>query len=81
MLLGTVIREIHTAQMKELWYVGFYIIYLLEYFLYTFKVDSKKAYRKISFEQEAYEYDNDPSYLKTRKKFKWFDYLKKNFGY
>lgn len=58
---------IHTVQMKELGYIGFYIIYLLEW-LYRL-VTTKNAYRSISFEREAYANESNPNYLKTRKKY------------
>ena len=60
-------ERIHTAQMKELLYVGFYVLYLLEwvYRLCT----GKNAYRRISFEKEAYNHENDLLYLRQRKQF------------
>ena len=62
-------EAIHTAQMKELLYLGFYIIYLFEWlFKVLFKYPfSHKAYRDISFEKEAYRYEEDLGYLKRRK--------------
>lgn len=60
-------EAIHTAQMKELGYIGFYIIYLLEW-LYRL-VTTKNAYRSISFEREAYANQTNKNYLKTRRAF------------
>lgn len=64
-------EAIHTAQMKELLYIPFYIIYVIEYIyrLFTNSFDLNKAYRSISFEQEAYSNQKNMSYLSTRKKF------------
>ena len=45
-------KEIHTAQMKELGYVLFYVIYLIEWLIRLFLPGN--AYRNISFEREAY---------------------------
>ena len=64
-------EAIHSEQMKELFYIPYYIIYLLEWlykvlFKYPF---SHKAYRDISFEKEAYIYEEDLGYLKRRKHF------------
>lgn len=64
-------EAIHLEQMKELLYIFFYIIYLLEWlykvlFKYPF---SKKAYKNISFEKEAYTYEEDFGYLRRRKHF------------
>lgn len=50
-------EKIHTAQMKELLFIPFYIWYVLEW---VFKLiiyrNSLKAYYEISFEKEAYKY-------------------------
>lgn len=61
-------EKIHTAQMRELGYVGFYILYFLEW-LYRLCVDTKRAYRAISFEQEAYAHQHNYDYLNSRKHF------------
>ena len=61
-------ENIHTEQMKELWYVGFYLIYVLEW-LFNLVFHTKEAYMRISFEREAYAHENDLDYLKTRKRF------------
>lgn len=59
-------ERIHTAQMRELGYVPFYIIYFLEW-LYRLTRNGN-AYRNISFEREAYANDGNPDYLRTRRK-------------
>lgn len=59
-------ESIHTAQMKELLYVFFYIIYFFEWIVRLF-INGKNAYDNISFEKEAYFNQNDLDYLKTRK--------------
>ena len=66
-------ESIHTAQMKELWYVGFYLLYLLEW---LYRLPGGRAYYNISFEKEAYLHQGDPGYLGKRKKFAWKNYLK-----
>ena len=70
-------ERIHTAQMKELAYVGFYLLYLLEWlirvlFIYPF---SHKAYKLTSFEVEAYVNQEDTTYLKKRKHYAWTKYI------
>lgn len=62
-------EEIHTAQIKELAYVPFYLLYGLNFVLNMFTAD---PYRSIIFEREAYENDGNLEYLKTRKKFATF---------
>lgn len=59
---------IHTAQQKELLYIPFYIIYIIECLIRFCQYGSwKKAYMNISFEKEAYKNGNDLDYLKSRK--------------
>lgn len=63
-------EAIHTTQMKELLYVPFYLLYVLEWLWYLIRLrDTRAAYRAISFEREAYAHEGDADYLKTRKKF------------
>lgn len=64
---------IHTEQMKELWYVGFYLLYLLMWLknLLIYGPFGHTAYRNILFEKEAYDNQNNQSYLCIRKKFAW----------
>ena len=64
-------EEIHTAQIKELLYVFFYILYLLNWIVNLFR--SGNAYRNIAFEREAYKNENDVNYIKTRKQFNWIN--------
>lgn len=60
-------EAIHTAQMRELLWLPFYAIYLIEWIVRLF-LDGN-AYRNISFEREAYENESDPEYLAQRKPF------------
>ena len=60
-------EKIHTAQMKELGYIFFYIIYVLEWLVRLFLTGN--AYRNISFEREAYRYDTKKAYLGHRKRY------------
>lgn len=63
-------EAIHTAQMREMLYLFFYPAYILEWLFHLFLcMDSREAYRRISFEREAYAHQGDADYLKTRKKF------------
>lgn len=61
-------QKIRTAQMRELWYVGFYILYFLEW-VCRLVVYPSTAYRGISFEREAYEHQYDYDYLESRRPF------------
>ena len=68
--------SIHYEQEKELGYVGFYLLYILEYLYNRVKYkDGRTAYRNISFEKEAYGSQRDLDYISNRKKFSWLKYL------
>lgn len=64
-------EEIHTAQMREMGYVLFYIVYYLEWLLRLcqYGFGKYKAYYHISFEREAFEHEYDLGYLSRRKHF------------
>ena len=66
-------EAIHTKQMKDLLYVPFYILYLLEW---LYRLTQKgNAYKNISFEKEAYDNENDMDYLDKREHFSWIEYI------
>lgn len=73
---------IHTAQMKELLYIPFYLWYLLEWLIrFVMYRNAKKAYRNVSFEREAYDMQNNFHYIidKERKSYAFIKYIfKKN---
>lgn len=54
-------ERIHLRQQLELLVIPFYIIYFIEWIF--------KGYKNISFEKEAYTYEEDLGYLKRRKIF------------
>lgn len=63
-------EAIHTAQMHELLYVPFYLLYVLEWLWLLPRYPKRhEAYRRISFEREAYAHQAEPDYLKTRPMF------------
>ena len=65
-------EKIHTAQIKEMLYVFFYVWYVIEWII---RIPKGNAYRNISFEREAYANDKDPNYLNTRKVFAFLKYM------
>lgn len=70
-------EAIHTAQMKELWYIPFYLWYGLEYlFVRFFHKKQNDAYHDVSLEEEAYNNQYDLNYLQNRKKFAWWEFIK-----
>lgn len=74
-------EQIHTLQMKEMLYIFFYIWYVIEWICKLFVYNNfKEAYRNISFEREAYTYQENVSYIcdkDVRPKYNWINFLKK----
>lgn len=66
-------ESIHTEQMKEMLYVPFYLLYVIEWLIKLFCKGN--AYRNISFEREAYDNQYNLDYLKTRKHYSWIKRL------
>ena len=67
---------IHTAQIKELLYIFFYLWYAIEWIVRLIQYrDRLSAYYNISFEREAYSNQNNLGYLKCRKKYRNLKYL------
>ena len=72
-------ERIHTAQMRELLFIPFYIFYVLEWLIRIIQFrDAHKAYLNISFEREAYTHGHDLEYLKQRPHFASIHYLRKS---
>ena len=66
-------ERIHTAQMKELLYVGFYIWYFIEWLIEIFHYGSTD-YHTNTFEREAFAHDDNLTYLNNRSRFAWWKY-------
>ena len=65
-------EAIHTAQMRETGYVGFYLIYVAEWLYQWARLRSaKQAYYAVRFEREAYAHQNELDYLTHRRPFAW----------
>lgn len=66
-------EQIHTAQMKELLYIAFYVLYFSHFLFLLFKYrNPMQAYSSVCFEKEAYENQDDLGYLKRRRKYRYF---------
>ena len=66
-------EQIHTRQMLEMLVIGFYLWYIVEWLIRCPRKGN--AYRRISFEREAYAHEHDLQYLQHRKPFAWWRYL------
>jgi len=61
-------EKIHLRQQIEMLVLPFYIWYLTEYLVRLIKYRNRyQAYRNISFEREAYNYEKHAEYLTQRK--------------
>lgn len=67
-------EAIHTEQMKETLYIGFYILYLVFWIFRLLTPPWCTAYKDISFEQEAYLNQENLNYLETRQPYAWISY-------
>lgn len=67
-------ERIHSAQMREMLWMPFYVWYLVEWLCRLPRRGS--AYRNISFEREAYAHQRDPQYLQRRRHYAWLHYLR-----
>ena len=70
-------ERIHTEQQKEMLVIFFYLWYMIEWLILWMKFhgDSRKAYRQVGFEEEAYMGERNPYYIKNRKRYTWLKYL------
>ncbi|MBR4830018.1 MAG: hypothetical protein IKZ92_09510 [Muribaculaceae bacterium] len=66
-------ERIHSAQQREMLFVFFYLAYFIEWLI---RLPLRgNAYRRISFEQEAYSNQRNLNYLKQRRLYAWRHYL------
>ena len=70
-------ERIHIVQQRELLVIPFYILYVGYWLVNKFihKDNSRMAYYNIPFEIEAYQNDENFSYLLNRKWFSWRKYF------
>lgn len=71
-------ERIHDAQQRELLYVPFYLVYIIEWLIRLLQYrNSHDAYMNISFEREAYANGRNLGYLPARRPYAWRHYLGK----
>lgn len=69
-------ERIHLRQQAELLVLFFYVWYGLEFMVRLLQYRNKfMAYKNISFEREAYRYETDFSYLKSRRIFGFLRFM------
>ena len=68
-------EQIHIRQQAELLVVPFYVWYVAEWLYHYLRCGHGwRAYRKISFEREAYDNEHDFEYLKKRSFWRFLKY-------
>ncbi|GAB4340773.1 MAG: hypothetical protein OHK0038_20300 [Flammeovirgaceae bacterium] len=71
-------EKIHLRQQIELLVLPFYILYIAHFFFNYLNFNNfYDSYKNIFFEKEAYSNDSNLNYLKNRKLWAAFQYLKK----
>ena len=67
----------HAFQQIETLWILFFVLYGLEWLVKWFccGFDSHRAYRSISFEQEAYEHEDEIGYNNVRYHYVWVKYI------
>lgn len=69
-------ERIHLVQQRELWLLGFYVLYVLYWLRGKVSgMTSRAAYMNIPFEKEAYEMEEDPTYITCREPFSWKHFI------
>ena len=72
-------EKIHLKQQLELLILPFYLIYLVNYLVNLLRYKNHyQAYVNISFEREAYLFEQDLNYLNKRKNLNWLKFLRSN---
>ena len=72
-------EKIHLKQMQEMLWLPFYLWYGIEYcIIRLLRLFDKQnvVYHDVSFEEEAYNNENNYNYPKTRKHYSWLKYCK-----
>ncbi len=68
-------EAIHLEQQKELGFILFYLMYLVEWLDLLIFLGKDYAYDNISFEREAYLNEHNEDYIKTRKHYSFMNYM------
>ena len=69
-------EKIHTAQQRELLFIPFYLVYLIEWCIRRFQYKSwKEAYYNISFEREARYAAEHPEYKRKTFSYGWLKWI------
>ena len=65
-------ETIHFQQFLETLFIGFLLLYVYDYIMNYIRFrNGTLAYFNIRAEKEAYQHDETPDYLETRKRWRW----------
>ena len=68
--------QIHLLQQLETAWIFFFVFYALEYiFKLVLTMSHYRAYKSVSFEQEANNHQGHINYISDRKHFEWIQYI------
>lgn len=71
-------EAIHTAQMRELLFIFFYLWYVIEWLIRLIQYRNfYRAYQEICFEREAYAKESDLEYFVNRPRYAFLSHLSK----
>jgi len=69
-------ERIHLMQQRELWLIGFYLLYVMFWLIGLVRYRSfQKAYYEIPFEREAHTNQDDWVYTLNRRRHDWTKYI------
>ena len=69
-------ENIHLHQQREMLWLPFFLFYIIEYFIKLIIYKKPKlAYFNLSFEREAYQNEQNLTYLRNRKFWNFLNYL------
>lgn len=70
-------EKIHTAQMREMLFLFFYLAYVAEWIVRLIQYrNPMRAYNNISFEREAYANQRNMNYLRERRPYAWTSWIR-----
>lgn len=68
-------ERIHRRQQMEMLVIPWYLWYFIEYGIHRIRLCKYMAYKRISFEMEAFLNEGEENYLKKRKLYSFIKYL------
>ena len=68
-------KAIKRRQRKELWFFGYYIVFVLDWlYQLCYTLDTEEAIKRVRLEKEARQKAGTQEYLRIRKRFAWLKF-------